>query len=64
MYCIIKCIVQEKEARVKNADLPHPSCTIVMQKRKSASHVLNGLRKRRALLLLQQYAFWEWIRTT
>ena len=43
MYCIIKCIVQRKQARVKNADLRHPSCTVVMQKRKSASPVLNVL---------------------
>jgi hypothetical protein len=43
MYCIIKCIVQGKQARVKNADLHHPSCTVVMQKRKSASPVLNVL---------------------
>jgi len=28
MYCIIKCIVQRKQARVKNADLHHPSCTV------------------------------------
>ena len=45
MYCIIKCIVQGKQARVKNADLRHPSCTVVMQKRKSASPVLNVLRR-------------------
>ena len=32
MYCIIKCIVQGKQARVKNADLRHPSCTVVMLK--------------------------------
>ena len=43
MYCIIKCIVQGKQARVKNADLRHPSCTVVMQKRKCASPVLNVL---------------------
>ena len=43
MYCIIKRIVQGKQARVKNADLRHPSCTVVMQKRKSASPVLNVL---------------------
>ena len=43
MYCIIKCIVQGKQARVKNADLRHPSCAVVMQKRKSASPVLNVL---------------------
>ena len=44
MYCIIKCIVQGKQARVKNAELHHPSCTVVMQKRKSASPVLNVLK--------------------
>ena len=43
MYCIIKCIVQGKQARVKNADLRHPSCTVVMYKRKSASPFLNVL---------------------
>ena len=43
MYCIIKCIVQGKQARVKNADLRHPSCTVVMLKRKSASPVLTVL---------------------
>ena len=43
MYCIIKCTVQEKQERVKNADLHHPSCTVVMYKRKSASPVLNVL---------------------
>ena len=43
MYCIIKCIVQGKQALVKNADLRHPSCTVVMLKRKSASPVLNVL---------------------
>ena len=32
MYCIIKCIVQGKQARVKNADLRHPSCAAVMSK--------------------------------
>ena len=30
MFCIFKCIVQGEEARVKNADLRHPSCTVVM----------------------------------
>ena len=30
MYCIIKFIVQGKQARVKNADLRHPTCTDVM----------------------------------
>ena len=30
MYCIIKCIVQGKQARVKNADFRHPSYTVVM----------------------------------
>ena len=32
MYCIIKRIVQGKQARIKNADLRHPSRTVVMQK--------------------------------
>ena len=36
MYCIIKCIVQGKQARVKNADLP-PQCV----KYSLASHVNN-----------------------
>ena len=44
MYCIIKCIVQGKQARVKNADLHHLSCAVVMSKRKSASPVLNVFR--------------------
>jgi len=35
--------VQGKQKRVKNADLRHPSCTVVMQKGKSASPVLNVL---------------------
>ena len=43
MYCVIKCIVQGNQAPVKNADLRHPSCTVVMYKRKSASPVLNVL---------------------
>ena len=30
MHSIIKFIVQGKQARVKNADLRHPSCTVVM----------------------------------
>jgi len=30
MYSIIKFIVQGKQARVKNAYLRHPSCTVVM----------------------------------
>jgi len=36
--------VQGKQARVKNADLRHPSCTVVMYKLKSASPFLNLLR--------------------
>ena len=30
MYCIIKCIVQGKQARVINVDLRHTSCAVVM----------------------------------
>ena len=43
MYCIIMCIAQGKQARVKNANLRHPSCTVVMLKRKTASPVLSVL---------------------
>ena len=43
MYCVIKCIMRGNQARVKNADLRHPSCTVVMQRRKSASPVRNVL---------------------
>ena len=43
MYCAIKCIVRGNQARVKNADLRHPSCTVVMYRRKSASPVHNVL---------------------
>ena len=31
MYCIIKCIVQGKQTRLKNADLRHPSCNVKTQ---------------------------------
>ena len=30
MYCIIKCTVQGKQARVKNVDLCHPSFTVIV----------------------------------
>ena len=43
MYCIIKCIVQGKQAHVKNADFASSvlhSCNV---RRKSASPVLNVL---------------------
>jgi len=43
MYCVIKCYVRGNQARVKNADLHHPSCTVVMYRRKSVSPVLNVL---------------------
>ena len=49
MYCIIKCIVQGKQARVKNANLRHPSCTVVMYKRKSALPLLNVLKSKKIL---------------
>ena len=41
MCCGVKCIRRINQARVKNADLRHPSCTVVMQRCKSASPVLN-----------------------
>ena len=44
MYFVIKCYVRGNQARVKNADLRHPSCTVVMYRRKSASLVLSVLR--------------------
>ena len=43
MCCVVKCIQRRNQARVKNADLHHPSCTVVMQRRKSASPI-NVLR--------------------
>ena len=43
MYCVIKCIVRGNQVRVKNADLRHPSCTVVMNRRKSVSPVHNVL---------------------
>ena len=43
MYCIIKCTVRGNQARVKNTDLRHPSCTVVMYRRKSVSPVHNVL---------------------
>ena len=46
MYCVIKCVVRGNQARVKNADLRHPSCTVVTQRRKSASPVRNVLKIR------------------
>ena len=59
MYCIIKCIVQGKQARVKNADLRDLSCTVLMQKRKSASPVLNVLTSwcnRQSIAVLQLWS--------
>jgi hypothetical protein len=29
-FCVIKCILRGNQAHVKNADLRHPSCTVVM----------------------------------
>jgi len=43
MYYVINSIVRGNQARVKNADLRHPSCTVVMYRRKSASPVHNVL---------------------
>ena len=45
MYCVIKFIVHGNQAHVKNADLRHLSCTVVMYRRKSASPVHNVLIK-------------------
>jgi len=54
MYCVIKCIVHGNQARVKNADLSHPSCTVVMQRRKSVSPVHNVLIQKGQQLVCQQ----------
>ena len=35
----MKCYVRGNQAHVKNADLRHPSCTVVIYRRKSASPV-------------------------
>jgi len=43
MYCVIKCIVRGNQACVKNADSRHPSCTVLMYRRKSAPPVHNVL---------------------
>jgi len=43
MYCVIQCYVRGNQARVKNADLHHPSCIVAMYRRKSASPVLSVL---------------------
>ena len=43
LYCVVKCIVHGNQAPVKNADFCHPSCTVVMHRRKFASPVLNVL---------------------
>ena len=43
MCCVVKCIWRRNQARVKNADLHHPFCTVVMQRRKSASPILSVL---------------------
>ena len=40
MYCIIKCIVQGKQARVKNANLRHPSS---MCKEKACSESISNV---------------------
>ena len=43
MYYVIECIVRGDLARVKNADLRQPSCTVVMYRGKFASPVHNVL---------------------
>ena len=50
MYCIIKCIVQGKQARVKNADLRHPSlhsCNVKTKICVTRPHCVKNLRKYR-----------------
>jgi hypothetical protein len=38
MYCVIKCIMCGHQAHVKNADLRHLSCTVVMYKHICVTH--------------------------
>ena len=45
MCCVVQCIRRRNQARVKNTDLRHPSCTVVIRRRKSASPVLNVLSR-------------------
>jgi len=54
MYCVIKCIVHGNQARVKNAYLRHPSCTVIMYRRKSASPILNVLSDECSTLCTQK----------
>ena len=42
-----QCIVRGSQARVKNADLRHPSCTVVMYRRKCVSPVHNVIVRRK-----------------
>jgi hypothetical protein len=46
MYRVIKCLVRGNKACVKNADLRHPSCTVVMYRHKSASPIHNVLTEK------------------
>jgi len=55
MYCVIKCYVRGNQARVKNADLRHPSCTVVMYRRKSASPVIKVLNDHSAPHMVRLY---------
>jgi len=43
MYCVIKVYSAWKPCAIKNADVRHPSCTVVMYRRKSAAPVHNVL---------------------
>jgi hypothetical protein len=61
MYCVIKCIVLGNQARVKNSDLRHPSCTVVMYKRKSASPVLNMLRNEAPCRFYPHIPAWKFV---
>ena len=45
MCCVVQCIRRRNQARVKNTDLRHLSCTVVMQRPKSASPVLSVLTR-------------------
>jgi len=52
MYCVIKCYVRGNQARIKNTDLRHPSCTVIMYRHKSASPVLIVLSSSQNVLVI------------
>jgi len=52
--------VRRNQAHIKNADLRHPSCTVVMYRRKSASPVHNVLKLSSCQILLDTLLGTNW----